>query len=377
MTPSIGRGLALLAGSTLVALYFASQAVLNPSFGGGMPWSKALAVNLAYYYGWGLSVPLIKRLTRRFPFEGPRWRTALLAHALASVGVAVAITVAAEVILSVVLPARAGSLESQIAFGLAANLHSTLPTYWMILLATAAFDFYARMRDRELRAAQLESSLSEARLDALRMQLRPHFLFNTLNSISTLIQEDPRSANKMLSRLAGFLRSTIRADQEHLVPLREELDFVARYVEIEQVRFEGRLQVRYDVDPQAHEALVPTLILQPVVENAIHHAIAPRIEGGSIAMAARVTGSRLILTVEDDGPGITNEDPSSHRIGLRNTRARLQHLYGGDFSLELRSVAPWGVSVTVDVPFQSAPQISVHGASGLQEPAESTARAIR
>ena len=352
MKTSLRQGALLAIGSTLVGLYFASQAAMTPAFGGTVSWTKALSVNLTYYYCWGLAVPLILLLARRLSLSGRRWRAAIAVHLGASLAVGASVTIVAEVILKYGLEARPGSLSSLIAYGIGANFHSTLPTYWMVVLASTAFDFYARLRDKEVRASQLEASLSEARLATLRMQLRPHFLFNSLNSISTLIQEEPGAANAMLSRLADFLRSTMNADCRHLVPLREELDFVAQYLEIEKVRLEHRLDVVYEIDSDVLEALVPTLILQPIVENAIHHAIGPRVEGGRIVVVAAADRGRLVLRVEDDGPGLAIDNGSESRIGIRNTRARLKQLYGEEFVFHLRTGSSAGLTVIMNIPLQ-------------------------
>jgi two-component system LytT family sensor kinase len=355
VTARLRQGILLGIGSTLVGLYFASQAaMMAPVFGGTTSWTKALSVNLTYYYCWGLAVPVILLLARRFPLTGRRWRTSVAAHLLASLVVGATVTVVAEVVLKYGFDARHASLRMSIVYGIVANFHSTLPTYWMVILAYSAFDFYARLRDKDVRASQLEASLSEARLAALRMQLRPHFLFNSLNSISTLIQDEPRAANAMLSRLADVLRSTINADSRHLVPLREELDFVAQYLEIEKVRLEDRLEVVYEIDSDVLEALVPTLILQPIVENAIYHAIGPRVEGGTIVIAADADGARLTLRIEDDGPGLAIANGGESRIGLRNTRARLNQIYGEDFVLHLQAGSPTGLAVIVGIPLQRA-----------------------
>ena len=345
MIASLRQFALLVIGSTLVGLYFASQAAMTAAYGGMISWTKALSVNLTYYYCWGLAVPVILLLARRFPFTGRRWRASVAAHLAASLVVGASVTVVAEVILKYGFNTRPGSLGMLIAYGISANFHSTLPTYWMVVLAYTAFDSYARLRDKEVRASQLEASLSEARLAALRMQLRPHFLFNSLNSISTLIQDEPHAANAMLSRLADFLRSTMNVDSRHLVPLREELDFVAQYLEIEKVRLDDRLEVVYEIDSDVLEALVPTLILQPIVENAIYHAIGPRIEGGTIVIAAAADGARLRLRIEDDGPGLAMANGGESRIGLRNTRARLNQIYGEDFVLHLQTGSPAGLAV--------------------------------
>lgn len=338
--------------ATFVGLYFASQAHLSPAFAGMVPWSAALEINLTYYYLWALSVPLVIAIIRRFPFDERHWIGPLFVHLLASAVLAAAIILIAEVILKFAIGLRTDPILKTIRFSLGVNFHSNVPTYWMIVLVYLSFQYYARFRDRELRASQLEARLSEARLDALKMQLRPHFLFNTLNSISSLMYSDVEAADTMITRLGDFLRLTIESDGKHLIPLRQELEFVRRYLDIEQTRFEDRLRIAYDVAPRLLDALVPSLVLQPLVENAIHHAIAPREEGGCIGVRASETGGQLTLIVEDDGPGLHAQSPERVRIGLGTTRARLEQLYGDRQELRFSDRAAGGLEVAVVLPLQ-------------------------
>lgn len=346
----------LLLASTAVGLYFASQAAFNPALIGQISWRKALAINLTYYYCWGLSVPAIIAFAKYWSFDERGWRRALAGHMLAGVLFTGAITIVAEAVLKYVLRERTDSLSTLVVYAIGANFHSTLPTYWMVLAVYLALNFYVGMRDREFQTLQLQARLSEARLDALRSQLQPHFLFNTLNSISSLMHEDTRAADAMVSRLAAFLRTTIDSNSRHLVPLREELDFVQRYLEIEQVRFEDRLVVEYEIDADILEALVPALILQPLVENAIHHSIALRERGGRIGIVAQTLSDRLLLRVTDDGPGFRTAPVGERRVGLPNTRARLEQLYGERFSLTMDPGSGRGVSVEIVIPRQLAPK---------------------
>jgi len=199
---------------------------------------------------------------------------------------------------------------------------------------------YRHQREESLRvAAQLRAQLAEARLDALRMQLDPHFLFNTLHAISSLVERDPRGVRRMISRLSELLRHTIEGPSEQEISLQQELDLLRRYLEIMEVRFQGKLEITMDVQERAMNALVPNLILQPIVENAIKHGVS-KIEGmGRITLRARIEGSQVVLSVENNAPfaeaGISNLDGTG--VGLRNTCARLSHLYGDDQSFDLRA----------------------------------------
>jgi two-component system LytT family sensor kinase len=203
-------------------------------------------------------------------------------------------------------------------------------------LARAYSIRYRMQREESLRvAAQLRAQLAEARLDALRMQLDPHFLFNTLHAISSLVERDPRGVRRMISRLSELLRHTIEGPTEQEITLREELDLLRRYLEIMEVRFQGRLEITTDVQERALDALVPNLILQPIVENAIKHGV-NKIEGiGRIALRGRIEGGQLVLDVENNAPLV--ESTGGTGVGVRNTRARLSHLYGDDQSFALRA----------------------------------------
>ncbi len=220
---------------------------------------------------------------------------------------------------------------------------------WSLLyFGTKYHDAWQTERERSLHA---EALAQRARLEALRYQIQPHFLFNTLNAISTLVVERRNEdAGRMISRLSDFLRLTLSAPVSEWIPLAEELDFIGRYLEIEQVRFGPRLAVRIDPGPGTLEVPVPSLILQPIVENALRHGVAAREAGGAITIEARREAGRLVLTVTDDGPGVQG---AGEGIGLMNTRERLRRLYDGADRLELRSTNE-GTRVVIEFP-ESAP----------------------
>jgi signal transduction histidine kinase len=347
--------LLLVVGSTLVGVFFASQAYANFGMRGLITWRKALAINLTYYWFWGAAVPLVAALGRRFPFEARRWRTALAVHVAASVVLSAAIIVATESVLTYGFRVREQSLLSTVEMGFISNFHSLLPTYWLILAGFFAFDYYVKYRDREVRASQLETRLAEAQLRALRMQLQPHFLFNTLNSISSLMYHDLEAADSMMSRLADFLRLTLESDGAQEVALGRELEFVQRYLEIERIRFEDRLSVELAVDEEARAGLVPSLVLQPLVENALRHGIDRRPEGGRVAVSARRDDGRLRLRVVNEGPPApAGEIAHGPRVGLANTRERLAQLYGEDYLLHFEELPGGGAAVTLELPWRTA-----------------------
>jgi LytS/YehU family sensor histidine kinase len=224
--------------------------------------------------------------------------------------------------------------------------------YWVIVGVNHAFGYYRQAQDRALRATELERRLAQARLQALQMQLNPHFLFNTLNAISVLMHKDLKSADRMLGRLADLLRYALDSSAEQEVPLQRELEFLERYLEIERTRFGQRLTVSIEVDSRLGGALVPTLILQPLVENAIKHGFEPRSRAGRIELRGREEEGRLVLTVRDNGPGLDSTRSPGKGIGLANTRARLEQLYGTAQEFTLRNVDGGGLEAVVVLPLR-------------------------
>jgi two-component system LytT family sensor kinase len=227
--------------------------------------------------------------------------------------------------------------------------------YWLVVFGHLGWHYYHRYREREVETAQLQRELVEARLEALRMQLNPHFLFNTLHAISALIHESPEAADRVVARLSELLRLSLDQTKPQEVPLSEEIAFLDHYLEIEQTRFAERLRIEKDVPPDTQQALVPYLILQPLVENAIRHGIEPREEPGLIRICACRKDGRLELRVRDNGDGLPAK--KNHHIqegiGLSNTRSRLGHLYGKDFRLELVNADGGGLEAFVEIPFHT------------------------
>jgi sensor histidine kinase YesM len=304
---------------TIIALYFASQAYLNPALRYKPQLTDVLQVNFVYYYLWGLSTPLVIFLGRRFPIPSPRWKRSLGVHVVASLLITATQIVVAESILSTFSRAlyRTEGFANSLKTAFRINFHGSLPTYWLILAVYLAAVYYRN-------AVRLESQLSRAQLDALKMQLNPHFLFNTLNSISSLMYSDVEAADAMLARLSEFLRMTLELPPEQEIALEDELDFVRRYLEIERIRFEERLHVDIDMERGTEQVLVPSLALQPLVENAIHHGVARHAGNGSIQIHARRDAEFLRVTVRNNGTC----ESVREGIGLANTRARLRSLYG-------------------------------------------------
>jgi signal transduction histidine kinase len=344
----------VFAGATLVGIFFAAQTQLASSFSrGGLPWKDTLRLSLADWYLWAALAPLLVWLARRFPIERPHWLRSALVHLPGSLAFSVLHLYLYAVATRVMMPGWTYQpLEIfRVMFG--AKFSPGFLTYWAIVGAASAFDYYQRYQERELRASRLEAQFTQAQLSLLKMQLHPHFLFNTLHSISALMHRDVDLADRMLARLGDLLRLSLDSLRVEEVPLRQELDFLLRYVEIEKMRFEDRLDVRVDAAPPALDAAVPNLILQPLVENAIRYGVAGGAMPCRIVVAARREDGALLISVTDNGPGISSDarSASATGLGLSNTRARLDQLYNGGGRLDLEDAPGGGLRVTLRVPF--------------------------
>jgi len=227
-------------------------------------------------------------------------------------------------------------------------------TYAPIVLIAHLVSYYQKLRDRERQTSQLETQLTKAHLRALKSQLQPHFLFNTMHSISALMLTDVPAADRMMTRLSDLLRMSLENDGVQVTRLSRELEFVNGYLEIEKVRFGDRLCVTLDIAPETLDAQVPHLLLQPLVENAVRHGVARLSANGQLRILASHDGRNLRLVIHDNGPGLRDSDASSSKagLGLRATRERLQTLYGSDQSLDVRNLPEGGVEVSVRIPFQ-------------------------
>jgi two-component system LytT family sensor kinase len=341
---------------TLVGLSFASQFYLaNLKTGSSVPWTQAVNIYLGDWYVFAfLSIPAV-HLARRFQFQSPS-RAGLFWVAV--------LHLVASFLFSccyIVLRAWVGQWQSMwtatpITFGQAFNLLGktflyNVWVYWVILAVANAFDFYQKFHERELRTSELETRLAQARLQALQSQLNPHFLFNTLHTISALMHKDVDAADRMIMKLSELLRLALDNTEVHEVLLSQELEFLKRYLEIEQTRFRERLTVEMDIAPETLRAKVPNLVLQPLVENAIRHGIERHARRGKIVLRAHRNDGRLQLEVEDNGNGIANLKGTREGIGLSNTRNRLTHLYGTEQSFELQNVVGGGLVARVVIPW--------------------------
>jgi signal transduction histidine kinase len=318
-----------------------------------------LALNVTYWYAWAVLVPGILWMARHYRFERQTWRRAAAMHAMGVVIFTFAhalLTVTCRIPIAHAMDVKVASWWAEMQRLFFLNFDWEMMTYWAIVGLSHALDFHRESQERALAAAQLETRLAEAQLQALQRQLHPHFLFNTLHTISALMHRDIDAADSMLARLSDLLRLTLDRIGVQAVLLKEELEFLGKYLEIERSRFGDRLAVDFDIDPETFDAWVPNLILQPLVENAIRHGIGPRIGGGRLVIAARRTGDRLWLLVRDDGPGLSEARLNAFnkgRVGLTNTRSRLRHLYGDAHRFEFHEPADGGLAVTIEIPYLS------------------------
>jgi two-component system, LytTR family, sensor kinase len=350
-------------GWTLFGVFFALQNYVNALyFGQRLAFATTLAVWLICGYAWMLLTPLVIFLSEKFFIKSGRvWQT-LPVHLLAG-------SLISLVQLSIFIFVRQwflGNPQKPFSFStdfqrlFIGEFHVNLLIYWTLVgiwhLRLTNRRYLERERETArlaLETAQLEAKLAEARLDALKMQIRPHFLFNTLNSISVLIRDDPEAANQMLVRLSELLRVALRSEKKQEVSLKDELEFLRGYLEIEQVRFQDRLEIVFDVEKETLDARVPNLILQPLVENAIRHGIAPLARAGKILIETRRENGCVELSVSDNGAGLNDSLTGTDGIGLKNTRERLEKLYGDRQQFEIASKAGGGLQVKIKIPFHT------------------------
>jgi two-component sensor histidine kinase len=327
---------------TGLALFFAvSSSLTYLSTGRAANWSLSIRRSLVEWWLWAILTPAVVRLARRYPLDRRwPWRNALI-HTGAGTVLAIA--------KSAVERAAFAWLTGVWTYWLVSTLALQFFVYCAIVAAAHGIVYYERSRERDHLAARL----AEVRVQLLSMQLQPHFLFNTLNTIAELVHGDPDAADYMIAGLSDLLRRTLELGPAQEVPLDAELELLARYLDIQKARFGDRLRVTLDVDPHARAACVPVLLFQPLVENAIRHGLAERLSSGRIDISARRDGDRLAITVTDDGVGPSADLSSSlERIGLGNTRARLEALYGSAQRLELTAAPARGARVSLQIPFR-------------------------
>lgn len=327
------------------------------------PFWRVFLIWLTCYYSWAVLTPGVFWVARRWRFGRRSGIATLIRNFCIHIPLSVVFTAAAlflsHVFYDLLMHGNVSDLGAWVHRLRFTSFLKDFPLYWSALAAANVLSSFKALREKERLAAhlelersQLESSLRQAQLDALRMQLNPHFLFNTLQTVSVLMMDDTASANRMLIRLSDLLRSTLRTSVASLSPLHEEIAFLRAYLEIEQIRFADRLCVQWDLAPETDLALIPTLLLQPLVENSVRHGIARMSTRGAITISAKADEKALHLSVADTGPGVSEEYDSvfGHGIGLTNTRKRLKQLYP-DHEMEIVAGPQGGFAVQIAIPF--------------------------
>lgn len=327
--------------------------------------SFVLSWQLAWWTPWIPLVPLIIRVAQAFPVEKQKWFRSLLIHASfcilfsllhLTLYVTLAWVVGGQTWMNVAGKTTGGYfpvLQELLTTPFKVNFRLRLLIYAIIVLVSLTLDYYRRLQRRELDRTRLEKQLADAQLQALKMQLHPHFLFNTLNSVSALMYKDVNAAEEMIRKLTNFLHMTLESSGSQEVTLKKELDFLNYYLQIEQIRFQDRLAIDMKIDPSTLDARVPNLIMQPIVENAIRHGVATRAAHGHIEIRSRRQNGVIQLQVQDNGPGLDSQNGEIREgVGLSNTRLRLQQIYGDTYRFDLVNAPEGGVVATVELPYQ-------------------------
>ena len=355
---------------TILGVFFFSQGLVQKFFSHDpTPWWHHLLSWLVGVYLWAVLTPGVLWLGRRFPIERRNWVRRVALHLLLGVVVSVVQLALESAILPRlgVFPALMSTFTNTFVFLLVIGFHSGIMTYWMVLGAQYGVRYYQNYQERrqealrlELHASELQSQLVRAQLGVLKMQLQPHFLFNTLNAIMVLVrQKKSRQAEETLAHLSDLLRCVLEDVEAQEVPLRRELEYLQLYLSIEEVRFQDRLRVEISADPAILDAAVPQMVLQPVVENAIRHGVGRSSSAGRIKISAVRANDTLELRVHDDGPGFSsdgsvgNHPTANQGIGLANTRARLKQLYCEEARLTTENGQPHGAVVTIILPYHA------------------------
>lgn len=371
---------------TLLAVLTAANRLADQREMGLSVVSRTVPIALAFQqmYLWALLTPFVFWLAGRFNLEqSNNW-----AKILGLIAIGIAIAFAVDLVNSTLVREFAGRPQPAVgnagpqrgagayggppgwshgAFGVLRGpmVLNHFILFWGILAAGFARDYFLRFRAHERETSQLQAEtaklqtqLAEAKLSALNAQLNPHFLFNTLHAISSLVERDPRGVRRMIARLSELLRYSLDGGNENEVGLMREIDFLERYLEIMQIRFEGQLEIDVEIDDDARDAMVPSLILQPLVENAVKHGVEKISDAGKIRIVARRDGDRLVMTVSDNGPGpakIAKLDEAG--VGLANIRQRLGQLYGTEASLTLAESPSGGTVAQIAMPFRSGVEL--------------------
>ena len=338
---------AVFGGWTLFGLCIFAACLLADAATDGnyVPWENLLAYSLAAAWVWAALTPGVLWLTRRFPFStGQRIRSALVHAGAGAVFVIVSIGLQTLVAMATEIDTSGSSL-------LLPRVENSLLAFASLTLLGQATRYFTLFQTRQLHASDLEARLAKTHLQLLRTQLQPHFLFNTLNTVAELVHTDPDTADQMITRLGRLLRLSLDHAGHQVVPLRQEIDFLRMYVEIEQVRFQDRLQIVWNLAPDTLDAAVPTLLWHPVLENAIRHGVTPLAGRGRIVIASQRQGDDLVLEIRDNGKGLPYGRIPREGVGLRNIRERADQLYGSKARFALEPALGGGTVATLRLPF--------------------------
>lgn len=349
---ALGAAVWSLPAFAALSYYYLNQVVTAQP----LAWRYGLVSTLPWWYTWALLTPAVLSVARRYPIRrenAPRiLGTVYAPMMLILLGIHAAVSL---------LLFRATGIHDTVSMGLyevhfTSRMHVNAIAFCTILGFYFAYENYHKLQVTERQSVQLELQLAQANLRALKMQLNPHFLFNTLNSLSSLVrQNENTTAVKMLGRLGAFLRLALESKGVPEIPLSQEMDFVERYLEIEKIRFQDRLSIDTQVDPAALHLYVPNFILQPIVENAIHHGIAPHADASKISISVALQGDDVVLKVRDDGPGLKSGSLERRGVGLSNTSERLEQLYGPQQKLSVYNAADKGLVVEITIPAHEQP----------------------
>jgi two-component system LytT family sensor kinase len=324
---------------------YAWNAVAN----GNRTWKDPLPWALATMVVWGVLTPFIVRWSRRHRIERATWHREVPWH-IAAMAVVGLLDVAGSHIACIVT-------HKPFPFWAEYVRKLDIVAFYYVIIAgvSHAVDYYRMYRSGQLRASQLETELRQSQLEILKSQLQPHFLFNTLNAVNALIYEDPKAADRVITRLGELLRMSLAVGNQQEVPLGYELEFVRAYLDIQQTRLGSRLRVVIDVPNELHDLMVPTLLLQPLAENAVLHGVAPLVRGGVVRITAALEDETLVLTVADTGAGFGQ--PKRRGIGLTNVQLRLRQLYGAAHTFSIEPNEPTGTLITTSLPARPAGQL--------------------
>ena len=331
-----------------LALLFTPQTYLsNLRAPTPLTWAQAFVSTLILFQVWAVLTPPLLWLGGRFPLERKRLLRNLGIYLLLSGPVALTHIVLLQSVIGLLLTWSRSYVPPVPIPALIVGLGATdIMVYWGIVAVSQAVNYFRKYQEREFRLAQ-------AQLQALRMQLHPHFLFNTLNAIAELVYSDPKAADRCILSISELLRFSLESHRTQEVALKEEIDFLEKYLAIQKILMRDRLRVRLNIEPETLDASIPNMLLQPLVENAIRHGISPRPEGGNVEVYARRLDGKLYVEITDDGLGM-HEQQDGNGVGLINTRERLKHLYGHAQDFNLSSFPGRGVTIRISLPFREA-----------------------